>query len=122
MKLTDLIDRIPGLTPRQVRFLVAEGFVPPPRGGRQHADYGEDHVAAIRQYQELREAGLPPAAIRVVLTSQGGIPLPVAPGITLLVDRAKLDPSVDPAAVATRAAEMLAALLEEAGHAGSDDE
>ena len=44
-----------GTTERQVRYLIAEGFVPAPRGGRSNADYGEDHVAAIRRYGRLRD-------------------------------------------------------------------
>ncbi len=120
MKLTELIDRVEGLTPRQVRFLVAEGFVPPPRGGRALAEYGEDHLAAILRYQALREAGLPPSAIRVVLALSGGLPVPIAPGLALLVDRTRLDPSLDPAEIARRTAEILTPLLQETHDAAPD--
>jgi hypothetical protein len=41
------------VTERQVRYLIAEGFIPAPRGGRANADYGDDHVAAIRRYARL---------------------------------------------------------------------
>ena len=122
MKLANLIDRIPGLTPRQVRFLISEGFVPPPRGGRAHASYGEDHVAAIRRYQELREAGLPPAAIRVVLASAAGIPIPLAPGVALMVDPARLDPTTNPVTIAARAAEILDAFAKETQDARSSED
>ena len=31
------------------RYLIAEGFIPPPAGGRARATYGEDHAAGIRR-------------------------------------------------------------------------
>ena len=71
---------------RQVRYLIAEGFIPPPRGGRANADYGEDHVAAIDRYARLRDLGFPPAAIKLLLQAREGAPFLVAPGITLVVD------------------------------------
>src|SRR5712691_264522 len=75
-----------GVAERQVRYLIAEGFVPPPRGGRANADYGDDHVAAIGRYTRLRELGFPPAAIKLLLDAREGAPFVVAPGITLVVD------------------------------------
>ncbi len=72
-------------TERQVRYLIAEGFIPPPRGGRSNADYGEDHVAAITRYMRLRDLGFPPAAIRLLLDARDGAPFPVAPGVTLVL-------------------------------------
>lgn len=74
-----------GTTERQVRYLIAEGFVPPPRGGRSNADYGEDHVTAINRYGRLRDLGFPPAAIRLLLEAREGAPFPVAPGVTLVL-------------------------------------
>ena len=74
-----------GLAPRQIRYLIAEGFMPPPTGGRTYADYGEEHTAAIRRYMRLKELGFPPAAIRVLLGAREGVPFPVADGITLVV-------------------------------------
>ena len=75
-----------GIAERQIRYLIAEGFVPPPRGGRANADYGDDHVEAIRRYTRLRDLGFPPAAIKLLLQAGEGAPFPVAPGITLVVD------------------------------------
>lgn len=85
MHIRDLTART-GTTERQVRFLIAEGFVPSPRGGRSNADYGEDHVAAILRYGQLRELGFPPAAIKLLLQAREGAPFPVMPGVTLVVD------------------------------------
>jgi MerR family copper efflux transcriptional regulator len=75
-----------GIAERQVRYLIAEGFIPPPRGGRANADYGEDHVAAIDKYTRLRDLGFPPAAVKLLLQAREGAPFLVAPGITLVVD------------------------------------
>ena len=71
---------------RQIRYLIAEGFMPPPRGGRSNAEYGKEHVTAIRRYMRLRELGFPPAAIKLLLEGRQGVPFPVAPGISLVID------------------------------------
>ena len=65
--------------------MIAEGFVPPPTGGRTYAEYGEAHTTAIRRYARLKELGFPPAAIRVLLQAREGVPYPVADGVTLVV-------------------------------------
>lgn len=85
MNIRELVART-GVAERQVRYLIAEGFVPPPSGGRSNADYGEDHVVAIVRYTRLRDLGFPPAAIKLLLQSREGAPFPVAPGVTLVVD------------------------------------
>lgn len=85
MHIRELVART-GISERQVRYLIAEGFMPPPTGGRATADYGETHVEAIQRYLSLRDLGFPPAAIRKLLEAKEGAPFPVAPGITLVVD------------------------------------
>ena len=75
-----------GTTERQIRYLIAEGFLPPPSGGRARAVYGEEHLAGIHRYARLRDLGFPPAAIRLLLDAREGAPFPVAPGVTLVVD------------------------------------
>ena len=59
--------------------------MPPPTGGRAHADYGEEHTTAIGRYMRLKELSFPPVAIRVLLQAREGVPFPVADGITLVV-------------------------------------
>ena len=78
--------KITGYTARQVRYLIAEGFVPSPEGGRANARYGDVHVSAIKRYQLLREAGFSPASIRLLMESQTSVPFQVIPGISLTVD------------------------------------
>ena len=74
-----------GFTPRQIRFLIAEGFCPGPSGGRKFAEYGAEHLKAIRRHQQLRKLGFPPAAIRRLQQARAGYPIPIADGITLVV-------------------------------------
>ena len=91
-----------GQPERQIRYMIAEGFVPSPRGGRAHADYGDDHVTAIRRYAVLRQQGLPPQAIRVLLASGVAAPFPVIPGVTLHVDPQLIGSGMDVDALANR--------------------
>ncbi len=94
MKIRELISEA-GATERQVRYLIAEGFIPPPRGGRSTADYGDDHLAAIRRYSRLRELGFPPAAIKLMLEAKEGVPFAVAPGVSLVVEPSLLGSGAD---------------------------
>lgn len=106
MRLKDLTERT-GVAERQIRFLIAEGFVPPPRGGRATADYGDDHVAAVVRYTRLRDLGFPPAAIRLLLGASAGVPFPIASGITLVVDTSQLASGIDLEPVLARARDVL---------------
>jgi MerR family transcriptional regulator, copper efflux regulator len=94
MRMRELIKKT-GLAERQVRFLVAQGFIPPPRGGRANADYGDDHVSAILRYTRLKELGFPPAAIRLLLDAKEGVPVTIEPGITLVIATEQLGENRD---------------------------
>jgi DNA-binding transcriptional MerR regulator len=108
-ELTDLT----GVAERQVRYLIAEGFIPPPHGGRANADYTEDHVAGIHRYSRLRELGFPPAAIKLLLQAREGAPIPVGPGVTLVVDPAIIGSGADAGPLAKRITHLLSELLRE---------
>jgi DNA-binding transcriptional MerR regulator len=110
MRMNELTD-LTGIAERQVRYLIAEGFIPPPRGGRANADYGEDHVAAIRRYIRLRDLGFPPAAIKLLLQAREGAPIPVAPGITLVVDPNLIGSGTDVGDLAERIVTLLSKIL-----------
>src|SRR5262245_46609290 len=105
-----------GVAERQIRYLIAEGFVPAPRGGRANADYGEDHVAAIRRYMRLREIGFPPAAIKLLLQAREGAPFPVAPGITLVIDPELLATGTPVSPLVDRIRDILTDLMKEPSH------
>src|ERR1700742_2909432 len=106
VNIRDLI-RLTAIPERQVRYLIAEGFIPAPRGGRANADYGDDHVVAIRRYTRLRELGFPPAAIKLLLDAREGAPFVVAPGITLVVDPNLLGSGTRPGPLIERIAQLL---------------
>ena len=99
--MTELLEAVDDkrVSARFVRFLIAEGVIPPPGGGRAHADYGDDHVRGIRRYLRLRELGLSASRTKEIVAgaAAGGIPVPIAPGLTLLIDPEKIaeQPGVD---------------------------
>ena len=116
MNIRELTTRT-GVAERQVRYLIAEGFMPAPRGGRATADYGEDHVAAIERYSRLRDLGFPPAAIKILLQAQEGVPFPVAPGVTLVVDPRLLTSGQPAGPILDRLKTVLNDILKEPHHA-----
>jgi DNA-binding transcriptional MerR regulator len=116
MHIREFIART-GIAERQVRYLIAEGFVPPPRGGRANADYGVDHLEAVRRYMRLRDLGFPPAAIKLLLQASEGAPFPVAPGVTLVVDPKLLASGAAVEPLVERIRTLLTDLLKEPTHA-----
>lgn len=115
MNIRELVS-VTGIAERQVRYLIAEGFMPAPRGGRSNADYGDDHVAAIRRYVRLRDLGFPPAAIKLLLEGGQGAPFALAPGITLVVDPDLLGKVTDVGPLLERIAALVTELLKEKRH------
>lgn len=110
LKFDDLVSAT-GVTPRQIRYLISEGFVPPPTGGRAHAAYSYVHVAEIRRYHRLRSLGFPPAAIRLLLNAKEGIPVPIVPGLTLVVAPELIGSGVDVSTIGAKCAEKIEQLL-----------
>jgi MerR family transcriptional regulator, copper efflux regulator len=115
MKIGELA-ALTGVAERQVRYLIAEGFVPAPRGGRANADYGDEHVEAVGRYTRLRELGFPPAAIKLLLEAREGAPFPVAPGITLVVDPDVLGSGADIRPLIEAIATLLSDLMRKPAH------
>lgn len=104
MHIKKLVE-LTGTTERQVRYLIAEGFMPPPAGGRAKAEYDEAHILAIQRYTRLHELGFPPAAIKLLLEAGTGFPVPVSKGVTLVIDPARIasDDAIDPIVERVRA-------------------
>jgi len=115
MNIRELTSRT-GIAERQIRYLIAEGFMPAPHGGRSNADYNDDHVVAIQRYTRLKELGFPPAAIKLLLQGGHGAPFTVAPGITLVVNPDLLGQVADVTPIINRATALLKDLLEEQTH------
>ena len=114
MKLPELSEYV-GLAPRQIRYLIASDFIPPPSGGRAHAYYGKEHVEAIERYKRLKQLGFTPASIRVLLQAREGAPFPVVPGVTLVVAPDLVASGTDPKPLLERIAELLPGILNRDG-------
>ena len=112
MNLQELVAET-GTTPRQIRFMIAEGCVPAPRGGRANAEYGCDHVAAVQRYRHLREAGFPPAAIRLLLRDNTAVSFNVAPGVDVTVNPDRIAARTDARRIAEQARATIEQLLKE---------
>lgn len=52
------LEEMTGQPARNIRFLIAEGIVPEPHGKARWASYGEEHVAALAFYGELKSQGV----------------------------------------------------------------
>lgn len=111
MNMTELLAVVKDerVTPRFVRFLIAEGVIPAPRGGRANADYGDDHVSGVRRYLHLRDLGLSASRTKEIVagSAAGGVPIPIAPGLTLIVDQEKITEPACPEKIAAKVAEAV---------------
>lgn len=90
MTLAELVARLQeesGLrfTPRHVRFLISSKVCPKPGGGRKFAEYGEEHLKALREYRRLREMDFSLPAIRQLRKAKSGFPRPIVEGISLVI-------------------------------------
>ncbi len=63
--------RLAGVTPRTVRYYVAQGLLPSPEAAGPGTRYGEDHLARLRLIRRLQRDHLPLAEIRVRLERLG---------------------------------------------------
>jgi DNA-binding transcriptional MerR regulator len=104
---------------RNVRYLISENFVDPPRtdeGGKAHAHYGEQHLAQIRVYQHLRDAGMSQQQIRAhikgrsvseVIAGIDEVVRRLAPGLELKVTASLIPGDVDVDEVLARVRSIL---------------
>src|SRR5690349_11303606 len=63
--------RLAGVTPRTVRYYIAQGLLPSPEAAGPGTRYSEDHLARLRLIRRLQREHLPLAQIRGRLTSLG---------------------------------------------------
>ena len=61
--ISDLAARA-GVTPRTIRYYLAEGLLPPPGGAGSQRVYGDDHLLRLMAIKRLKEAYLPLSEIR----------------------------------------------------------
>ncbi len=92
MTLSELADRL-RVPPRQIRFMIAEGILPPAaRTGRGADGYGEEHVSKGLRYLALHRLGMKPGSIKVLMAFDGAVPIVQEHGVEV-----RVDPSLSPA-------------------------
>lgn len=105
-----------GETPRQIRYLIAEGIIPSPAGSRTRPEYGQAQLDAVRRYQALRGRGMKLSEIRALLLTEhlarDGGEFALAPGVVLTIDPALLPPEIRPQDIGDLARAALEHVLE----------
>ncbi|GGW47182.1 hypothetical protein GCM10011452_38420 [Gemmobacter lanyuensis] len=85
MTLTELADHL-GVPPRQIRFMIAEGILPPAaRTGRSADAYDETHISKGQRYLALHRMGMKPGSIKVLMSFDDALPIMQAHGVELRV-------------------------------------
>lgn len=86
MTLAELADRL-GIQPRQIRFMIAEGILPPAtKTGRSADAYDEAHVVKGQRYLALYRLGMKPGSIKVLMAFDNAVPILQEGGVELRVD------------------------------------
>lgn len=82
-RLPELADAA-GVTPRTVRYYIAQGLLPSPGRLGPNTRYGREHLDRLHRIRRLQEEGLPLARIRELLEPQPAhIPGPLLAEATL---------------------------------------
>jgi hypothetical protein len=106
--------RLVGETPRKVRYLIAEGFIPGPTGSRCRPSYGSIHISSVRRYQELR-LKFSPLQIKAILAEDRMDDdfdvLELSDGIRLSVSRSADLHALDPGEIGRLASAGLVTLI-----------
>lgn len=125
-------DRKPGedISPRLLRYLIAEGVIEPPRGPDNAAEYTDRHVVQFCSYFDLKEQGYSLRQISALRSASdavispdaarddsgrflgGGLPpVRVSPGVYLSIAPRELSEPVDPDAIAEQVRAFLESVL-----------
>lgn len=60
------LERETGVTARNIRFLIAEGLIPPPNGTGRGAWYTSEHVAMLKAYAVAKAEGVTSTSVTSV--------------------------------------------------------
>lgn len=91
MTLNELAEAL-GMPPRQIRFLIAEGILPPAaKTGRAADGYDETHLERGQKYLALYRMGMKPGSIKVLMAFDDAVPILQEGGVEL-----RIDPSMAP--------------------------
>lgn len=75
MTLAELAETL-NASPRQIRFLVAEGILPSAqKTGRKADAYSEVHLTTARRYFALHRMGMKPSSIKVLMALDEVVPI-----------------------------------------------
>jgi DNA-binding transcriptional MerR regulator len=101
MTLAELANRL-AIPPRQIRFMIAEGILPPAaRTGRAADAYDEAHVTQGQRYLALHRMGMKPGSIKVLMAFDDAVPILQGHGVELRVDSQVLPAELDVDAILT---------------------
>ncbi|WP_165354749.1 helix-turn-helix domain-containing protein [Tropicimonas sp. IMCC6043] len=85
MTLSELAETL-DVPPRQIRFLVAEGILPPAnKTGRAADAYDNEHLSRARRYLGLHRLGMKPGSIKVLMAFDDAVPVLQEGGVELRV-------------------------------------
>lgn len=99
MTLAGLAEQL-GVGPRQIRFLIAEGILPPAgKTGRAADAYDEAHLRKGLRYLALYRMGMKPGSIKVLMALDEAVPILQEGGVELRVDPALTPSEIDIEAV-----------------------
>ena len=82
-----------GVTARNIRFLIAEGLLPPPVGAGRGASYTGEHLRALLTYAAAKERGVASLDVirREIASGEEKIDIPVMSGVRMTVARETLE-------------------------------
>lgn len=99
MTLNDLAERL-GVPARQIRFLIAEGILPPAaKTGRAADGYDETHVLKGQRYLALHWMGMKPGSIKILMAFDDAVPILQAGGVEVRVNPGSSPEAIDIQAV-----------------------
>jgi DNA-binding transcriptional MerR regulator len=111
MTLAELAERI-DTAPRQIRFLIAEGILPPAnKTGRAADAYSEEHLIKAQKYLALHRMGMKPASIKVLMAFDDAVPLVQSHGVELRVSPEIAPENIDVDAIVQEIAAALKAYV-----------
>ncbi len=95
MTLSDLAERL-GVPARQIRFLIAEGILPPAaKTGRAADAYDETHVKRGLRYLAFHRLGMKPGSIKVLMAFDDAVPILQEGGVELRVQASCAPDEID---------------------------
>ena len=95
MTLAEFAEHL-GITPRQIRFMIAEEILPSAnKTGRSADAYGQEHVLRAQRYLAFYRLGMKPASIKVLMAFDDAVPIVQSGGVELRIDPSKAPDTID---------------------------